>query len=710
MPPLRAEVSTVSLPPRERMLAKRRAKAIKLGLSPSFASKSPVTQARKATKALVPTLASTRKRRAAADHAYFAWPDGYHIKPVVRRPPTPEGQDSDGESNVTDATVPELIHMAGFDVDNTGFNVAAETEEPPLLVDSDLLDYDAEGEDDVEDEDVQMKDLSTADYPSHAALEFTGPMACVGVNGAQTGFPGNISSAADPLNSLTNPDEDDIAALFGSLKDLQFGDATSVNLEQELQNPFQGPNAWEPFAIHQPNATMNNTLAHTPHLPDQASSSHSFNPPMPPRFSNPPPVHRPHTPQQRVPTPAPWIVSAEPQIPNLHPPTTPLAHPQSMVPPAPPTSMSHAGTTNNLPRSPPVPTAHPRLSTSTRERVPQTHTQVQSPHPNLRPPTSPRNFPLDHGFTPSLSLPPLRLSLSLPEFLGGDEAGTDTEDEGQHYSAPDASRASTPVMLEDTDIGLTESSPVQVTRARSRAARFLNPRKGKLRHRSQKVPTILELWANARQHYKLNQRRSRGRHSTPATELARSRAVLRAGALSSDQQMAIGPMEYHVLKDLICTNPWPEDRDLLLLAAQDYSTDMTGVSGPEVFTPRYWDTVYYRMSANRGNSLARIEVMMEQEYAVNVVDKPEVHQLMTKDQFLYPDFSRDPNQFFCVGALGSALEIILFKSAKPVGLTFMEELCAPDDPKKCAEWHRRLRDRTAHRGVPPGTIAFAATQ
>lgn len=65
------------------------------------------------------------------------------------------------------------------------------------------------------------------------------------------------------------------------------------------------------------------------------------------------------------------------------------------------------------------------------------------------------------------------------------------------------------------------------------------------------------------------------------------------------------------------------------------------------------------------------------------------------------------SDYFCVNALGAALEVILFKSAKPIGLVFMEELCRPDSP---THWHEKLRDRTARRGIPPGLLAFAATQ
>jgi hypothetical protein len=88
MPPLRTELSTVSIPPREKLVAKRRAKAIKLGLPVLDPSTHGVKQK---TKAPTPTLAATRERRAAAlDVAYLDRPDGIHIKRVVRRAATPK--------------------------------------------------------------------------------------------------------------------------------------------------------------------------------------------------------------------------------------------------------------------------------------------------------------------------------------------------------------------------------------------------------------------------------------------------------------------------------------------------------------------------------------------------------------------------------------------------------------------------------------------
>lgn len=88
MSPLRAESSTVSMPPRERRPAKRRAKAIRQGQPIPDAGTNSV---RKIAKVPLPTLAATRQRRLAAlNVAYIDRPDGYHIKQVVRRPSTPD--------------------------------------------------------------------------------------------------------------------------------------------------------------------------------------------------------------------------------------------------------------------------------------------------------------------------------------------------------------------------------------------------------------------------------------------------------------------------------------------------------------------------------------------------------------------------------------------------------------------------------------------
>ncbi|KAG9082133.1 hypothetical protein FRC06_005203 [Ceratobasidium sp. 370] len=171
-------------------------------------------------------------------------------------------------------------------------------------------------------------------------------------------------------------------------------------------------------------------------------------------------------------------------------------------------------------------------------------------------------------------------------------------------------------------------------------------------------------------------------------------------------------MQYHVLGNIACTNPWPdpERRTAYLSDAQTYATMLTGVSGDDVFTPKFLNTVLYRASTDRANSLEQIQFMIKHEFGVTSADKDSLYRLMSKDLFLYPSIDQNPSEYFCTHALGSALEIILFQCSKNLGLVFMEDLCKPDDADKCAHWHRKLRDRGAREGVPPGLLAFAASQ
>lgn len=322
--------------------------------------------------------------------------------------------------------------------------------------------------------------------------------------------------------------------------------------------------------------------------------------------------------------------------------------------------------------------------------------------------------------------------------------------DGDSSSNEDYVRSPTPIALNETDVGLNESSPMPVTQARARAERYFNVRVLP-RHATQhtpRIPTNVEVQLNAQKVYRINRRRNRIR-SVTATNSSRSRNTLTSGELSADQRAVVLQMEYHVLKDVLCISPWPEleERQQYLLDAQQYATGLTSVDGDEVYSQKFLDTVslrinsysrirshipflqvFYKMSANRGNSLAKIEYMMEEQFGVTASDKRMLYQLMDKDLFLYPTTHRvsdhshrilykyicidrlgtqEPSEYFCVSALGAALEVILFKSTKPIGLVFMEDLCKPDNP---AHWHRKLRDQTARKGIPPGLLAFAATQ
>jgi hypothetical protein len=96
---LRTESSTVSIPPRERRAAKRRAKALKLGIPSLAKAKASSKKIQRQAKPLAPTLASTRERRG-GELAFFNKADGFHVKRVVRR-------------KATNTPVPQIPYLPG---------------------------------------------------------------------------------------------------------------------------------------------------------------------------------------------------------------------------------------------------------------------------------------------------------------------------------------------------------------------------------------------------------------------------------------------------------------------------------------------------------------------------------------------------------------------------------------------------------------------
>ncbi|KAF8593529.1 hypothetical protein BDV93DRAFT_513094, partial [Ceratobasidium sp. AG-I] len=192
MPPLRTEASTTSLPPRERVLAQQRMKAIKNGLPlPQVGTNRSKTKAR----VLPPTLAATRERRAVPEVAYIEKEDGYHIKQVVRRPatlePTPQvpylpcQEDiplSDEESdNGTVTTVLDIAENAlnidnHFDIDaNIGAGANANSQAGLAHPEDSDADADAEGEYDSEAKDHAGPSFPLTNHPFGLPPDYARP-------------------------------------------------------------------------------------------------------------------------------------------------------------------------------------------------------------------------------------------------------------------------------------------------------------------------------------------------------------------------------------------------------------------------------------------------------------------------------------------------------------------------------------------------------
>ncbi|KAG8723505.1 hypothetical protein FRC09_003064 [Ceratobasidium sp. 395] len=747
MPAIRAEsASVVSMPPREKMAARRRARAIKLGLGlpSSVVGKSPGKRTRKTAKAPVPpTLAAMRERRKGVDRAYLNRADGFHIKRVVRRAATPEhappvaylsGQE-DAESDTDDfndmtPNVPQMVPRIPFaapsvphTVNHNGLgghlNVSAEAD--------DLLDYDAEGEDDDDGEPTDSDmDMDIDDF------SFGGDLNCPSAN-AWDHYP----PSAQSLDLLANASEEDIQALFSGFDSLRFNDE-SASLDNSyfqgdfdsfnppaahtwsdvngslgsgsgsrLQPVIPGLGAQEPFAVRQLDAAADHlyTRGPTPHFanhPTVPTTDPSINATPRPLAINAEPSHSTHAesprpplpPLRRLPTPAPWVSIPEVQITTRHPSVASTPPQPTPLPPvrrvAPYASASRASTPSrqNTPsRAPAFARPLPPLRTS--QQASRVHKEAGPSRPRHSPPA------------PAVASPTLA--------YGSNLTGLESENSEGDSDNSDAPRASTPVDFDDTDIGLTESASLPT------AARWTNlqrPRQlPRPTNQGRTVPTFLELRANARQHFAMTARKTRIREPAPLTQPLRDRGPLRSSEMTPNQLTAKGPMEYNVYMNLVCNNPWPQDRDAVLEEAKEYAIKITGIDGPDVFTQRFMDAIYYRMPANRGDTLPKMDTLTQQEFSISVADKPEIQMYLDKDNFLYPTIDRDENQKFRVHIIGSALLVILFECGKALAYVFMEELNKVDDARKCAEWHGKARDRTARsRGIPPGLIAYAATQ
>ncbi|QRV72033.1 hypothetical protein RhiJN_00047 [Ceratobasidium sp. AG-Ba] len=732
MPPVCAESSTVSIPPREKRPAKRNEKACKQKAhsgppGPPNPPGPPIGAKRKAKQPIL-TLAGQRQRRA-NEVAYVSRPDGIHIKRVVRRSSDPglplavpylPGQEdlphSDAESDSTDATILEISTIPTQD---SGVDMEVDTDEfegviEPAGVDKELWDYDAEGED--EDENTATKDTSHTSHPFLAGWATYPSTSNIG------------ASSCDAPNLLANTSDEDMAALLGGLGDLHFagnnprpsssfpidftlpygstGNITTgrgcniLSIGSGAEQGFtaagssrsRSPDFHHGFPIYQVQpqldrlSTPDFTLgrAHNDIAPDPTSHGLASRTGTPARQRSIDLMPPPRLPQTQIPL-SPSSVSVP--LPRLARHDTP--HPFASRTGSPIASGHSVAATTSYSHSRP----------STRDLVAQTRAQVRSSALASVLPSglTPGNNDEDDDIPPTLEPTPLRVSLSLPEFL-------------HKPISPNGPELTLAVRLEDTDIGLSASSPRQYTQPHTVAQGFRNVNISPNRPTNLRVrqpPTLLELKTNALTQLKTSARNHRGRRTTDASQ---GGSTLHTGNLTIDQRRVLASMEYHILKDVVCTNPWPSDRDPYLLAATNYAVAMTGVRDPEVYTPKFQDMVYSKTSANHGGTLRKVECMVEHSLGLLSREKGKIMALLQHNQVFFPTKDRNPGEYFCVKLLVDVLEIIFFGSGKPIGLVFMEELCKPDDPVKCAHWHKKLCDPTATHGVSPAAIAFAAAQ
>jgi hypothetical protein len=273
---------------------------------------------------------------------------------------------------------------------------------------------------------------------------------------------------------------------------------------------------------------------------------------------------RPETPAPRTATPLPACAQTQ-VIPGPHPPTVSPTIPNSATP-------GHLRT--------PIP--HPRQST--RALVQLAREQVRSSTPLQALGYASGPLPGSPLFCSTSLRIPLHRSLGQPDLPSGPTNDAETSD---------MSRPSTPVSYNDTDIDPTNFPPPTPTATnQSRASRFLTIRllpDRPVPTRAHRIPTHLNLRSNTLSYYRVARRARRIRRSAP--DAAPLRVGMRAGALSADQKVIMHLMEHHMLWSLFVDNPWPEDRSKLLQNAREYAERISGISGPEVVTEKFEDTV-----------------------------------------------------------------------------------------------------------------------
>ncbi|KAG9088736.1 hypothetical protein FRC06_001899 [Ceratobasidium sp. 370] len=715
------ELSAVSLPTRERAAAKAKHRMLKQGQSAA-----PTTTRAKTSRAVAPTLASTRQpRRGRTELTYTNKGGELVVNSVNRRnneeprhqdipflPGQEDLQRKDDEGSMTEPedispSMQELLGYGAMGPDGVGLDMEDEDED-----DMDVEgDDDADGEDDVGFDDANLDNpAATLDFDTAsgfstalgfgAASNFGTTLGFAGTSGMTFGEanegPFGYSQARGGMDFTSGVDPDELQTLFGGLNRFGLDDSA-------LDDSFSLPTTTPPINFQNFGAVLPDT---TPPMRDQSPSI--AQPDGEPNL-----LPRSDTPALFGSTGAPGN-SLDSSLYNHTPglrqnPSSPYRATQ----PLPPTSLSlparcaisRAGTP--CPPNRPRPLAatrgeslilsrtgtprfsrHNPLQTPTRggtqalvsairhnSRLSTPRSGAPSPTTSVRNPTSPHPASQAPDTLPLPVATPPHRSNSLPDLTS-----TDTQEPAEQDLDPSA----------HGEYSLSANNSSYAT--------------------GQPVPTVQDIKRKILEYYQLTTRTRRDRHIPSDTPLL-ANGLPRMCSLTEEEKKFLMLIEYFLLYQMVSAQAWLADPAGTLDKAMEYGQELVGKSREDIIvTAGFEELALSKLSNLRSDALRNVYHTVSRILDVVSGDKQKTNMLMSNDLFVYRDHKNARAEMFRASIIHEVLLDIFFRSGKKLGLVFILELCTPDGAE-CASLalYGKLWDRTATRGLPVAAIAFAAT-
>ncbi|KAG8729701.1 hypothetical protein FRC10_003502, partial [Ceratobasidium sp. 414] len=748
------ELSAVSLPTRERAVAKSKLRASKHGQPAAHsqpatqgqpAAAAPTTTRTRTRRAVPPTLASTRAPRRGRTELTFTNKDGELVVNSVNRrdneeprnpsvpflPGQEDLQRKDDEGSVTEPEdiPPDMMDLLGYSAMD-GDDIEDDMEDGD---DMEGRDDDAEGEDDIGFGSADLAgDTRMGTESTYGHIPSTGLPGNFGVTsnlGATSNLgvtlnnfgmtfmetdegPFGHSQVPGSMDPISGVDPEELQALFGGLNQFNLNDLT---LEDAFLASTNTPATnFQNFAAVIPDTapSMQNhslataQLAVEPNL-DLTDTPMDFSPTLPTQSNTPALLGCAGVP----------AVSLQSSLCNRTPGLRQnLSSPYGATQPLPPASpahcaMSRAGT--------PCPPNRPRPLATTRGEFPimsRPGTPRFSRHSPLRAPTRGSTQALVSAIRSNSRPPAPQSSASSP----GTSASNPSNPYRSASQAPNVPASPTPPLLRQTtslpdltsddmqglierDLDPLAETPAQDSELSTSANNFSYTV-------GQPAPTVQDVKRNILDHYQLTSRIRRERHIPADTPLL-ANGLPRMGSLKEEEKKFIMLIEHFLLYRMVSTQAWLDDPVGALDKAMEYGGELMGKSKEEIIvTAGFEELALSKFSNLRSDALRNVYQTVSRVLDVVSGDKQKTETLMGKDLFIYRDHNKTRVEMFRSDVILQVLLDVFFRSGKKLGLVFILELCAPDGPEHASlSLYGKLRDRTATQGLPVAAIAFAAT-